>query len=461
MDASRNKAEIRAPAVATAVAAAVATAVAKFAAQLRARLPENATLWVGLSGGRDSVVLLHLARQLLPERVRALHVHHGLSPHADAWAAFCEQLCREWDIPCTLKKVEVPRHDGQGVEAAARHARYQAFRESAAEYLALAHHRRDQAETLLFNLCRGAGVVGAAAMPPQRQIGNPTLLRPLLDVGADAIAAYATAEQLRWVEDESNADPRYSRNFLRHQILPELKTRFPAAETTLARAASHFAEAQELLDDLAAQDDKAIAGQLAPHLPPLLALSPARQANWLRYWLKQQNWHTPETAALREALRQLATLTEKPDRHFTLKLPEGELRLWQNRLYCVPHIAPLTQRAWDGKTPCKWADGWLTLEPCPGAGLSAVLVAGKTFTLRPRQGGEQIVPQANRPHRPLKKLLQENRIPPWQRERLPLIFVDDELVAVPDVAVAAKWQCQTGQAGVQVSYQKTGEIQKS
>ncbi|GHU11598.1 hypothetical protein FACS1894185_5110 [Betaproteobacteria bacterium] len=242
MVASRNKTEIRARAVATDVAIAVTTAVATLAAQLRARLPEKSPLWVGLSGGRDSVVLLHLCQKALPPgRVRALHVHHGLSPHADAWAAFCEQLCRDWGIPYTLKKVEVPRHDGQGVEAAARHARYLAFQESDAEYLALAHHRRDQAETLLFNLCRGAGVIGAAAMPHSRQIGNLTLLRPLLDLNANVIAAYAAAEQLRWVEDESNADIGYSRNFLRHQILPELTTRFPAAESALARAARHFA----------------------------------------------------------------------------------------------------------------------------------------------------------------------------------------------------------------------------
>ncbi|GHT94425.1 tRNA(Ile)-lysidine synthase [Betaproteobacteria bacterium] len=451
MVASRNKTEIRARAVATDVATAVTTAVATLAAQLRARLPEKSPLWVGLSGGRDSVVLLHLCQKALPPgRVRALHVHHGLSPHADAWAAFCEQLCRDWGIPYTLKKVEVPRHDGQGVEAAARHARYLAFQESDAEYLALAHHRRDQAETLLFNLCRGAGVIGAAAMPHSRQIGNLTLLRPLLDLSANVIAAYAAAEQLRWVEDESNADTGYSRNFLRHQILPELTRRFPAAESALARAARHFAEAQELLDTLAAQDD----AQIQAQLPPLLTLPPARQANWLRYWLRQQGWHAPETAALHEALRQLAMLAGKPDSHFALGLPQGELRLWQDRLYCVPHIAPLAPREWDGKSPCQWADGWLTLEPCTGEGLSSAKLAGKTLTLRPRQGGEHITSQTNRPRRTLKNLLQETHIPPWERERLPLIYAGEELVAVPGVAVAAEWQCEVGEKGMRVGFQK-------
>ncbi|MDR1888862.1 MAG: tRNA lysidine(34) synthetase TilS [Zoogloeaceae bacterium] len=427
--------------------------MAQAAALLDEHLPKDATLWAGLSGGRDSVVLLHVCKTLLPPgKLRAVHVHHGLSPHADEWAAFCEKLCRDWNIPFTLKKVDVARHDGQGLEAAARRARYQAFRESGASHLALAHHQNDQAETLLFNLCRGAGVIGAAAMPYLRKTGDLALLRPLLDVSANAIAAYAAAKQLRWVEDESNADARYRRNFLRHQILPELASRFPAAETTLARAAGHFAEAQELLDALAAEDDARIAAQLTL----LLALSPARQANWLRYWLRQQGWQVPESAVLHEALRQLAMLAHKPDSHFELKLPQGELHLWQDRLYCVPPLAaPPAGREWDGNAPCAWASGWLTLEPCRGAGLSAALVAGKTFTIRPRQGGEHIIPQTNRPRRTLKNLLQENHIPPWERERLPLLYVDDELVAVPDIAIAAGWQCKAGQSGLRVGYQRT------
>jgi tRNA(Ile)-lysidine synthase len=421
---------------------------ARVEAALRPHLPPDAPLWVGLSGGRDSVVLLHITRRLLPGRVRALHVHHGLSPHANNWADFCAALCRDWEIPCTLRKVKVDWRDGRGMEAAARCARYQAFQETGRTWLALAHHRRDQAETLLFNLCRGTGVIGAAAMLSLRRMGELTLLRPLLDIDSDTIAAYARAEQLCWMEDESNADTRYSRNFLRRHILPELATRFPALDATLARAAGHFAEAQELLDTLAAQDDLRIAKRLAP----LLEYSPARQANWLRYWLRQQGWHVPERAALVEALRQLAALAEKPDNRFELKLPEGMLRLWQGRLYCVRHIAPPTTRAWDGKTPCPWAGGWLRLEPCQGEGISAALIAGKIFCVRARQGGEQINLQTGRPRRALKTLLQENQIPPWERERVPLLYLDNEFIACPGIAIAAPWQCQANQAGMRIVY---------
>jgi tRNA(Ile)-lysidine synthase len=420
----------------------------RVAAALALLLPRDVPLWVGLSGGRDSVALLHVARQLLPGRVCALHVHHGLSPHADDWADFCAALCRDWEIPHVLRRIKVARDDGQGLEAAARSGRYHAFQELGVAWLALAHHRRDQAETLLFNLCRGAGVIGAAAMLPLRKSGDLTLLRPLLGVDAKAIAAYAKAERLCWVEDESNADTRYSRNFLRCRVLPELATRFPALEATLSRAAGHFAEAQELLDDLAAEDDARIAGRLAP----LLEHSPARQANWLRYWLRRQGWHAPEHAALAETLRQLAALAGKPDHHFELNCPEGALRLWQGRLYCARRFPPPLERAWDGKTPCPWAGGWLRLEPCLGAGLSAALVAGKTFCLRVRQGGEEIVAHAGSPRRALKKLLQENRIPPWERDRLPLVYLDNELIACPGVAIAAPWQCQSNQPGMSIVY---------
>jgi tRNA(Ile)-lysidine synthase len=430
---------------------------------LREQLPQDATLWVGLSGGRDSVVLLHLCKTLLPPgKLRAVHVHHGLSPHADEWAAFCATLCRDWKIPLEIMRVHVPKTGAEGLEAAARDARYGAYRKCAREhgarYLALAHHRRDQAETLLFNLCRGAGVAGAAAMPMAREeqggLAILTFLRPLLESSAKAVgdyaAHYAMLQQLQWVEDESNQDERYSRNFLRHQILPQLEARFPAAETTLARAAHHFSEAQTLLVELAAEDDERIQDQRAT----LLTFSFARQANWLRYWLTRKGWRAPGAAALTEALRQIAHVTD--DNHLDIKLREGSLRLWRGRLYgvaCLPTDSSRSSseaRAWDGKTPCAWAGGLLRLEATTGQGLNAALLAGRRLELRSRQGGESICPAPNRPRRPLKKLLQESRIPPWERERLPLIYLENELIAVPDVAIAAQWQCPADQPGLRV-----------
>ncbi|MDR3323717.1 MAG: tRNA lysidine(34) synthetase TilS, partial [Zoogloeaceae bacterium] len=387
----------------------------------------------------------------------------------------------------------VPRHSGQGLEAAAREARYRAYREclqphgeaGEGRYLALAHHRRDQAETLLFNLCRGAGVSGVAAMSACSLFGGITLLRPLLECDAGEIAAHAARQQLAWVEDESNQDERYDRNFLRHAILPPLKTRFSAVETTLARAAGHFAEAGTLLAELAALDDEKInapapsvrpapveggamrvAGWADSHqknipLDNLRRFSPARQANWLRYWLKKQGWHVPAAATLTEILRQLACV-HATDNRLAFPFPEGQLRLWQGRLYCVPDLpAPPEPCAWDGQTPLIWAGGILHLQSCPGEGINALRLTGKILQIRPRQGGETLRPALNRPHRPLKKLLQESRLPPWQRERLPLLYLNNVLLACPGVAIAAEWQCAAHETGLVPVWEstKTSQIQ--
>ncbi|MDR1350872.1 MAG: tRNA lysidine(34) synthetase TilS [Zoogloeaceae bacterium] len=435
----------------------VAQLAAQLAACLDAALPDDVPLWVGFSGGRDSVVLLDLANALMPGRVQAIHVQHGLSPHADAWADFCATFCRAREIPLMLKSVTVARDGKEGLEAAARQARYQAFRESGATVLALAHHQRDQAETLLFNLCRGAGIAGAAAMPKARRVGELTLLRPLLNSSAAALAAYAKARALAWIEDESNAEERHTRNFLRHRILPGLAARFPALEATLARAAGHFGDAQKLLREQAMEDDAALAGRLSS----LRLLSLERQANWLRYWLRQQGWRAPDAAVLDEVLRQLVRVVERRDSRFEFRFKEGRLRLWQGRLYATPRPAPpeTAERLWDTQTPCVWSGRRLRLEPCCGAGLNAALLTGgKPLILRPRRGGEVLQVHPRGPHRSLKNLLREAGIPPWERPRLPLLYHEDKtLIACPGVAIAAAWQCPPDQRGWRVRWDQETE----
>lgn len=407
---------------------------------LQAHLPAGAELWVGLSGGRDSVVLLHLCKTLWP-RVRAIHVHHGLSPHADAWADFCQTLCRGWDVPLQISRVQVPRQTGKGLEAAARQARYQAYWECGARHLALGHHRRDQAETLLFNLCRGSGVAGAAAMPREREMAGVQLLRPLLDWPVAALEDYARIQGLSWVEDESNQDLRYRRNFLRKEILPALEQRFPGVEASLARAAGHFAEAQRLLDELAAADEVLVQARLEG----LLRLSLPQQANWLRWWLRQAGWQVPETAALQEWLAQLAAATD--DGQQELRLGEGVLHLWRGRLYRVGREPEPVPGIWAGLEPFAWGGRLLCGRSVQGQGLSQARLAGQVLQVRLRQGGESLCPGPGRPRRPLKKLLQESGVPPWERETLPLLYVGDELVACVGVALAADWQCAAGEPG--------------
>ena len=298
--------------------------LARVAAFLATRTTPGENLCVGLSGGCDSVVLLHVLAVLGPRgNLRAVHVHHGLSANADRWAAFCADYCRDLGIDLLVERVEVDRHSGLGLEAAAREARYGVFSGSAGELLLLGHHQGDQAETLLFNLLRGAGVAGAAGIPVERRRQQLRILRPLLDVSRDEIETYARDHQLAWVDDESNRDTGLSRNFLRHRVLTVLGARFPAAERNLAQAAGHFAEADVLLGELALIDWRSAADGEALKLAMLRELSLPRLKNLLRYRLRQLGWRAPAAVRLDEFARQLQTAGA--DRHPALDFAEGSM----------------------------------------------------------------------------------------------------------------------------------------
>lgn len=296
----------------------------RVAAFVAARTTPDERLCVGLSGGCDSVVLLRvLAGFGFGDRLRAVHVHHGLSANADRWAGFCADYCRRLEVGLVIEQVTIDRSSSQGLEEAARAARYEVFARCAGDVLLLGHHRGDQAETLLFNLLRGAGVAGAAAIPVERRHQHLRLLRPLLDVPRDEIEAYARYHRLDWVEDESNCDTGLTRNFLRHEVLTVLAGRFPAAERNLAQAAGRFAEADALLGELAALDWQAAADGDALKLAALRELSLPRLKNLLRYRLRQLGWHAPAAARLDEFARQLKTAGM--DRHPALDLAEGSM----------------------------------------------------------------------------------------------------------------------------------------
>lgn len=290
------------------------------------RLPPPAPLCVGLSGGCDSVVLLHLLSRLgLGARLSALHVHHGLSPNADDWATACSDYCDSLQVKCTVVRVGVERNGGLGLEAAARAARYAAFAQHGIAAVFLGHHAGDQAETLLFNLLRGAGVAGMAAMRPERDIGQLRLFRPLLTTTRAEIERYAEAWELSWVTDESNADIRFARNFIRHHVLTVINQRFPAVDKALAQAAGNCAEADALLIELAEQDWHAVCAGNEPSVRRLKTLSLIRLKNLLRYRLYRLNWRMPVANRLDEFARQLKEAG--PDRHPRLDLPDGCIRV--------------------------------------------------------------------------------------------------------------------------------------
>lgn len=286
---------------------------------------------VAFSGGIDSTVLLHLTARYVRQhrsslRLSALHVHHGLSPRADEWEAFCVEHCRRLGLACDTVRVVVPSRRGIGLEAAARRARYAAFAAHAADWILLAHQQDDQAETLLANLLRGAGVVGAAAMPERKG----RFLRPLLLASRDEIRAYAESMGLSWIDDESNRDLCHSRNFLRSVVLPALESRWPAARARLAAAASRFAEAAALLDDLARLD---LSEELDFPLPVacLSRLSEPRAANVLRYLLARHDVAIPGARRLKEAVRQFRLAG--CDRHPRIVFADFALTRRRGRLY--------------------------------------------------------------------------------------------------------------------------------
>jgi tRNA(Ile)-lysidine synthase len=268
-------------------------------------------LAIGLSGGVDSVVLLDVLRRT-NWSLKAIHVHHGLSAYADKWAEFCIALCDKWSIPLAVEHVAVDKCAGDGIEAAARRARHTAYGCHLEDWIVVGHHRGDRAETLLLNLVRGTGVRGAGAMKER----NGRLLRPLLRVGRGDICYYAHVNNLTWVEDDSNANVSLARNYVRHRVLPAIADRFPATEKRMFSAAEHFAEAAELLDELALIDIGDYHADFPLDINILSGLSEPRARNVVRFLLNRRGIGVPSEARLIEILRQC--LFAKADRHPTM-----------------------------------------------------------------------------------------------------------------------------------------------
>lgn len=430
---------------------------ARVAARLAPLLPQGASVLAGLSGGLDSVVLLHLLSRLAPQhgwRLSALHVHHGISPNADAWAAFCTDYCASLAVPLLVERVDIAPLRGElGTEAAARRLRHAAFAGRHAEFVVLAHHADDQAETLLLQLLRGSGVKGVAAMPVFGMRDGMPVVRPLLDLPRAALSAYASEHRLQWVEDESNADVAYPRNFLRHQGLPLLEQRFPACRETLARSARHFADAVELLDDLARIDSvQAIRGDTLG-VAELAALSAPRARNLLRYFLHLQGAPMPQTAQLVDMLHQLCEARQ--DAEICVEYGRWQVRRYRGQAYAVqalPEFERTLVLPWSGEDELAWPalGSVLQFRETLGVGVSLAKLQSAPVTLRLRNGGETLKPRPHAATRSLKNLLQEHAVPPWRRERLPLLYCGDELVSVVGVAIAAEYQAGAAEPGMSI-----------
>lgn len=402
---------------------------------------------IAYSGGLDSTVLLHLMSTLAAEgvlRLRAVHVHHGLQPAADDWASHCVRVAGELGVACQVLPVAVDRTSGEGLEAAARRARYAALRGvlEAGEVLLTAHHADDQAETVLLHLLRGSGPRGLAAMRGRRALGEHLLLRPLLPWGRKSLCRYASEHRLSWVDDPTNEHTGHDRNWLRHTLWPVLTARWPDASDRLARAAHEQAEADGLLQDLAALDLARQPAGTGLHVPALAALSGARARNLVRHWLLRSGVRPPPRARLEQGLMDL--LRAGPDRQPVLSWPEGELRRYRDRIFRLPPGGPapwpVPEQPWDLREPLVIPGiGELRLVPAE-AGIPASLVAAAGLSVGPRRPGERACLDTSPGRRPLSRYFQEAGVPPWQRDRIPVLRQSGDIVAVANIGTERRYR---------------------
>ncbi len=422
----------------------------------RLGLDAGTAFHVAFSGGLDSTVLLHLLVQLraqTPLSLSAIHVHHGLQPAADAWTAHCAQLCAGWDVPYAVERVEVARASGQGIEAAARAARYAALQGhiGVGHVLLTAHQQDDQAETVLLQLLRGAGAPGLAAMPALAPFGDGYLARPLLAFSRAVIESYARAQGLAWIEDESNRDPRHARNVLRHTVLPLLQTHWPRAAEAIARSAAHAAEASAVLDEVARTDWRQVAAPEAAgvlSVPALQMLPPGRRRNVIRYWLRAERGFAPTSGHLDEIL---GHVDRRPrSGHARISWPGTEVHRYRDRLFVLAPLPPPPAEfeiAWDLAAPLPLPALGCRIEVSPAIGRGLALARLRApLRLRLRRGGEVCRLRGHR--HTLKQLLQEEGVPPWRRARLPLLYSGEELAAVGDLWVCEPYQARANEPGL-------------
>jgi tRNA(Ile)-lysidine synthase len=428
-------------------------------------LPPGAHLKVAYSGGHDSHVLLHALSVLRAEHhfsLSAIHIDHALQSASADWDRHCAQSCTALAVHYVAKRVLVAGIAEEGLEAAARRARYAALAAVLApdDILLTAHHYDDQVETVLLQLLRGTGIAGLAGMPMQAVFGPGQIVRPLLGFSRAALHAYAQEQRLAWVEDPTNQESHLRRSFLRTEILPRLAHHWPAHASMLARTARHAAEAMGLLDEVA-ETDLASCRVAVAHSPQalsikaLLTLSSARQRNLLRYWLRRQGFLAPATAQLEEVMAQVQTVPRSQQARVCWRGTE----VWRYRdlLVAMPaQQAPDSELdiAWDLRAPLNLSGiGQLRMVPIRGEGLSRARLSGKTLHVRLRSGGETLMLPGRAHHHALKKLLQAEAVPPWLRARLPLFYADHELAAVADRWVCAPYLAGDAEEGLKIVWE--------
>ncbi len=424
------------------------------------QFPAVRRYWIAYSGGCDSHVLLHAMAALgeqLAVPIHAIHINHGLQSQARDWEAHCQQVCDGLSIPLEVARVDAAHASGESPEEAARVARYRIFTEILQDddMLLMAHHQDDQAETLLLQLLRGAGVKGLSAMPQLSDLGRGHLARPLLGFSRSVLLQYARQQGLVWIDDPSNVDTRFDRNFLRHEVMPLLHQRWPAMAHTLSRVSRHMARSADLLQQLAQQDlhTHRLAGNRL-NIPSLQELDKARLCNLLRYWLGEVcGLSTPDSKHLNRIVYEVLPAAE--DANPLVSWRGGEVRRYRGELYALrPDATPAaTHRIipWDGKQALHLNNRMLIPHLVKGQGVNRQLIEQGRLSVRFRQGGEKCQPVGRVHHHSLKKLFQEWAVPPWQREQVPLLYVGEEIVQVVGYCICEPYEVNPQHDGLLVT----------
>jgi len=423
------------------------------------RMNQAEQVWVAFSGGLDSTVLLHLVATLRLLRVTALHVNHQLSPSADFWEQQSAGVAKA--MGCEFESVRVNVKGRGGLERSAREARYQVFKQKVrpGDVLLMAHHANDQAETVLYRLMRGAGLRGLSGIPRRRPLGEDTtaeIIRPLLEIPREALKSYAVKNNLRWVDDESNADSRFDRNYIRHDVVPALSSRWPHGLTQIARSARLLAESELLLNqyinvDFASLEERSERVGYSLCIRALSCHPWLKQRHLLRYWFNQHQVLAPSEAQLDE-IRSLLSAAADANPIVSwgdefcadqIHSPQGgQIYRYRNRLYLLPKLPAVVfqPRTWQPRECCELSGFTLS------ASRTDIGLPNDNYLIGYRQGGERCRPAGRAHSQTLKKLLQASALEPWLRDRVPLIYRDQTLVAVGDlwlcegVAVPGGWQ---------------------
>jgi tRNA(Ile)-lysidine synthase len=416
----------------------------RFAGNLN-RLFPRAEFWIAYSGGLDSTALLHLCVRGTDverkKRFRAVHVNHGLHPYSGDWARHCIAVCAGLGVDCRVLKLALAAKPGRSLEEVARTARYQVLLElmTAGAVVLTAHHRDDQAETILLQLLRGSGLKGLSGMPESVAFGPGTLHRPLLRFSRRWIHAYAEDHGLNWIDDPSNADTVHARNYLRHEIIPRLKKCWPGMDKTITRSGTHCADAQQIIDDLVESwlDSVLVPERQSIPVAKLSEFDEPRQRLILRHWIRRAGFRMPNDRKLQEIVREASEAA--PDRSPSMRWENAEVRRYRGELYLLSALGRFDRDQvipWPIRTPLSIPDlgGVLECRMVEASGHSFELPA-LTAHVRFRTGGERCrLPGRNGTHS-LKKIFQELAVPPWARDRVPLVYLDEELAAIGGLVV--------------------------